>query len=127
MTVIAAPATVVSRESETAGRPKSDWIANLILYMPLIGVTFLAKIGFELGSEIIIGVPMILSALLLGILTGRLKPHPKRFFLYMPLSGVTFSREDRLRAIGIIATLNRVLRVFRHVGRPVLLTPAGRR
>lgn len=88
MTVIAAPATVVPREFESAGRPKSDWIASLILYMPLIGVTFLAKIGFQLGSEIIIGVPMILSALVLGIFTGRLKPHPKRFAIYLMVMAI---------------------------------------
>lgn len=88
MTVIAAPATVVPRHSDSAGGPKNDWIANLILYMPLLGVTFLAKIGFQLGSEIIIGVPMILSALLLGILTGRLKPHPKRFAIYLMVMAV---------------------------------------
>jgi hypothetical protein len=88
MTVIAAPATVVPRYSETPRRHESDWIVNLILYMPLIGVTFLAKIGFQLGSEIIIGVPMILSALLLGIFTGRLKPHPRRFAVYLMVMAI---------------------------------------
>jgi hypothetical protein len=85
MTVIAAPATVVPRYySETPPRRDSDWIANLILYMPLIGVTFLAKLAFEIGgSELIIGVPMILAALVLGIFTGRLKPHPVRFAVYL--------------------------------------------
>jgi hypothetical protein len=88
MTVIAAPATVVPRYSETPRRPERDWIASLILYMPLIGVTFLAKIAFDLGSEIIIGVPMILAALLLGILTGHLKPHPVRFAVYLMVMAV---------------------------------------
>jgi hypothetical protein len=88
MTVIAAPATVVPRYSQAARRPEKDWIASLILYMPLIGVTFLAKIGFQLGSEIIIGVPMILAALLLGIFTGRLKPHPRRFAVYLMVMAI---------------------------------------
>ena len=89
MTVIAAPATVVPHYSDTPRRSESDWVANLVLYMPLIGVTFLAKLAFAMGSsEIIIGVPMILAALLLGILTGRLKPHPKRFAVYLMVMAV---------------------------------------
>lgn len=93
MTVVAAPATVVPRYSEQsygrASQGDRDWIASLILYMPLIGVTFLAKIAFVIGgSEIIIGLPIILAALLLGVLTGRLKPHPVRFSLYLMVMAV---------------------------------------
>jgi hypothetical protein len=90
MTVIAAPATVVPRYySEPPRRQQSDWIANLILYMPLIGVTFIAKFAFDAGgSELIMGVPVILAALVLGIFTGRLKPHPVRFAVYLMVMAV---------------------------------------
>jgi hypothetical protein len=85
MTVIAAgPAVVVPRYHSETPRPTTDRLAGLILFLPLIGVTFLAKFAFEIGgSELIFGVPMILGTLLLGVLTGRLKPHPVRFAVYL--------------------------------------------
>ena len=90
MTIVAAPAVVVPRgQAAPETKPETDWIATLILYMPLLGVTFLAKFAFVIGgSEIIMGVPMILGAVLLGILTGRLKPHPVRMAAYLALVAV---------------------------------------
>jgi hypothetical protein len=90
MTIVAAPAVVVPRgQAEPDTKQSTDWIATLILYMPLVGVTFLAKLAFVIGgSEIIMGVPMILGALVLGILTGRLKPHPVRMAWYLALAAV---------------------------------------
>ncbi len=92
MTIVAAPAQVVPRP--TAQPREQDKLSTLILYLPLIGVTILAKLSFKIGgSDIIMGVPMILGALLLGVLTGRLKPHPIRFACYlivaMVITGLT--------------------------------------
>ena len=83
MRIVAGPAVVVPH-SAVGSKQDSDWLSSLILYLPLIGVTFVAKLAIVVGgSELIAGVPVILGTLLLGVLTGRLKPHPRRFALYM--------------------------------------------
>jgi hypothetical protein len=60
-------------------RPASDAWANLILYAPLLGVTFFAKIATPIGgSKVILAVPMMLVAMALGLFTRRLEFDPLR-------------------------------------------------
>ena len=86
MTIIASPAQVVPRAS-AEDKPR-DWLATAILYLPLFGVTIVSKYSIDLGSELIVGVPIILGTLLLGVMTGRLRPHPRRFAVYLMLASV---------------------------------------
>jgi hypothetical protein len=75
---------VASGESQLADKPKMDRLSLAILYTPFIGVTLISKFALTLGAtEILIGVPAILAATLLGILSGRLKPDPTRLALYL--------------------------------------------
>jgi hypothetical protein len=73
----------------TQPRPSADWLAVAILYTPIIGVTFLSKIIIPMGgTEILIAIPMIMGATILGVLTGRLKPHPRRMLMYLGMVAV---------------------------------------
>jgi hypothetical protein len=76
----------------TAPQPQrqvADRLAVAILYTPVIGVTLLSKFVINLGgSEILIGVPLILMALCVGIVSGRLKPVSDRLALYLGMAAV---------------------------------------
>ncbi|HEY2733888.1 MAG TPA: hypothetical protein VGI70_07885, partial [Polyangiales bacterium] len=59
--------------------PKADWLAVVVLYTPIISVTIISKLAFMMGgTELLISIPLIIASTLLGILTGRLKPHSTR-------------------------------------------------
>ena len=69
--------------------PKLDGISLFILYLPFIGVTLISKFALTLGgTEILIGVPVILAATFFGLLAGRLTPDPTRFALYLLMVAV---------------------------------------
>ncbi|HKU41654.1 MAG TPA: hypothetical protein VJR89_26030 [Polyangiales bacterium] len=113
MATVAAPALVVPREQaqQSDGR-STDWIATLILYTPLLGVTIFAKLALVIGgSEIILGVPAILGALVLGILTGRLKPHPVRMAAYLGLASIMAGLEVFAAPTFITSSLMLVLAI----------------
>lgn len=113
MASVAAPAVVVPREQVQSNDGRStDWIATLILYTPLIGVTILAKFAIVIGgSEIIMGVPAILGALALGIFTGRLKPHPVRMAAYLGLAAIMTGLEVFAAPTFITSSLMLVLAI----------------
>jgi len=68
---------------------KPDWLSLVVLYLPFIGVTLISKFALTLGAtEILIGVPVILGATFLGLLTGRLTPEPRRLALYLLMVAV---------------------------------------
>lgn len=69
---------------ERGARTKVDPWALLVLWIPILGVTVISKIAFVVGGkEILIGVPAILGATVLGIGTGRLVFEPSRLMLYL--------------------------------------------
>ena len=66
-----------------------DRLGTIVLYMPMIGITILCKFAYEIsGSEILFGVPMILAAAGLGLLSGRLKVEPQRMAAYLLLAAI---------------------------------------
>jgi len=69
--------------------PKLDGISLFVLYLPFIGVTLISKFALTLGgTEILIGVPVILAATFFGLLSGRLTPDPTRLALYLLMVAV---------------------------------------
>jgi hypothetical protein len=67
----------------------ADPLAVVLLFVPLIGVTLLAKFVVQMGTtEILWCVPMILGTTVVGILTGRLRPSPNRLGLYLGMAAV---------------------------------------
>jgi hypothetical protein len=75
---------------EVPGREgRADAWSLLVLWMPIIGVTLVSKIAVEIGGrEILIGVPAILGATLLGAFTGRLQVEPSRFMMYLGVCAI---------------------------------------
>lgn len=79
-------------QEEVGFRP--DRLSLLVLYLPFIGVTLISKFALTLGgTEILIGVPMILAATIFGILSGRLTPHPGRLGLYLAMVSVLVAEQ----------------------------------
>lgn len=75
-------------------KPETDVLGTVILFIPLFAVTFLSKFCFEMsGSELLIGVPLILAAGVGGILTGRLKADPLRMAAYMLLAAILVAEQ----------------------------------
>ena len=73
---------------------KRDALAVAILYTPMIGVTILSKFVVNIGgTEILWGVPMILAATCLGILSQRLRPAPGRLALYLGMAAILTSEQ----------------------------------
>jgi hypothetical protein len=69
--------------------PKRDLWAVVVLYLPIIGVTIVSKIAFNVGGkEILIGIPAIIGATLLGMFSGRLRLEPRRFMMYLGVSAL---------------------------------------
>ena len=88
MTFPAAPVDVSGR----AG--KADGWALLVLWMPIIGVTLVSKIAIEVGGrEILIGVPAILGATMLGAVSGRLQVEPARFMMYLGVCAILVAEQ----------------------------------
>jgi hypothetical protein len=68
---------------------RTDWLGTTILYLPMIGVTILSKFAYVIGgSEILLGVPLILGAVALGLVSGRLKADPQPMAAYLLLASV---------------------------------------
>ena len=75
-------------------RFRPDRVSLLVLYLPFIGVTLISKFALTLGgTEILIGVPVILAATVLGILSGRLTPDPRRLGLYLLMVSVLVAEQ----------------------------------
>ena len=99
---------------ERIERTKVDPWALLVLWMPIIGVTVISKIAFVLGGkEILIGVPAILGATLLGIGTGRLVFEPARLMLYLVV--VTILLAEQAFAVHAFSPTSLVLLLALHV------------
>jgi hypothetical protein len=85
------PAVALDTEDRTG---KSDIWALIVFWMPIIGVTVISKIAFVVGGkEILIGIPMILGAMLLGIFTGRLHLEPMRLMLYLVVVSILLAEQ----------------------------------
>jgi hypothetical protein len=80
---------------EVPGRAgKADFWSLIVLWMPIIGVTVVSKIAVEIGGrEILIGVPAILGATLLGIFTGRLQVEPTRLMMYLGVCAILVAEQ----------------------------------
>ncbi|MET0390271.1 MAG: hypothetical protein ABW321_30145 [Polyangiales bacterium] len=62
--------------------------------MPIIGVTVISKIALTIGGkEILIGVPAIMGATLLGIMTGRLQLEPTRLMLFLGMVAILLAEQ----------------------------------
>lgn len=86
--------TLSGRPAPEAPKWKPDRLSLLLLYLPFIGVTLISKFAVTLGgTEILIGVPVILAATFLGILSGRLTPDPKRLGLYLAMVSVLVAEQ----------------------------------
>jgi hypothetical protein len=73
---------------------KRDLWAMVVLYTPIIGVTVVSKIAFNMGGkEILIGIPAIIGATLLGMFSGRLRLEPRRFMLYLGVSAIIVAEQ----------------------------------
>ena len=66
-----------------------DRLAEWLLYLPIVGVTFLSKIAFPVGgTQVSVGIPILLAAVAGGLLLGRLRIHAGRLALYLGLVAV---------------------------------------
>ena len=75
-------------------KPKRDLWAMVVLYLPIIGVTIVSKIAFNMGGkEIWIGIPAIIGATLLGMFSGRLRLEPRRFMMYLGVSALLVAEQ----------------------------------
>jgi hypothetical protein len=81
-------APLPSQQPEEPSRA-SDLLGTIVLYMPMIGITILSKFAYIVGgSEILLGVPMILAAMGIGVVTRRLKAEPQRMAAYLLLAAI---------------------------------------
>jgi hypothetical protein len=120
----AAAAAAAPPAEQVAERPKMDRLSLLILYMPFIGVTLISKFAVTLGAtEILIGVPTILAATLLGILSGRLQPDPTRLALYLGMCAVLTA--EQAFAAGTFSITSLLLIVMLHLAYAFKLEGVG--
>ena len=79
-----------------------DRLAEWLLYLPIVGVTFLSKIAFPVGgTQVSVGIPILLAAVAGGLLLGRLRIHAGRLALYLGLVAVLLllQVQDELRVL----------------------------
>ncbi len=73
----------------TAASPAYDRLGELLLIMPIIGVTFLQKIAIPLGSfQVPIGTGIIAAATGIGLLLGRMRLIGVNFIFYAAMLAV---------------------------------------
>jgi hypothetical protein len=83
--VTASPTPITPSEPH----PTADWLAVAVLYTPVIGVTLVSKFVVTLGgSEILLGVPLILAATCVGMFSMRLRLAPTRLALYLAMAAI---------------------------------------
>jgi hypothetical protein len=92
---IAVPAGFPDRDREQPARAvRADPWAVLVLWMPIIGVTVISKIAITIGGkEILIGIPAILGATVIGVFTGRLRFEPTRLMLYLGMASILLAEQ----------------------------------
>jgi hypothetical protein len=80
---------------EAPGRAgKADYWSLLVLWLPIIGNTWVSKIAYEIGGrEILIGVPAILIATAIGAFTGRLQVEAWRFMMYLGVCAILVAEQ----------------------------------
>jgi hypothetical protein len=88
------PAVSVDSAPAREGRSRVDPWASIVFWMPIAGVTVISKIAVEIGGkEILIGVPAILGATVLGMFTGRLQVEPRRLMMFLGLVAVILAEQ----------------------------------
>lgn len=66
-----------------------DRLSMILLFTPIVGVTFLSKFALPIGSAgILLAVPLIIGATLVGVLTGRLHADRTRLALYLGMAAI---------------------------------------
>lgn len=70
-------------------RPARDWNRIALQYAPILAVTLLAKIAVPPFGRIGLGVdlPILLSAMIVGLCIGRFQVHPTRLLFYLLMVG----------------------------------------
>jgi hypothetical protein len=71
-------------------QPERDRLAESLLYLQILGVCVFQKVGFTIGgSQLYVGMVILLGTTLLGVLTRRLRIHGTQLALYLCMVGVT--------------------------------------
>src|SRR5262249_21251337 len=63
-----------------------DRLAEWLLFLPIICVTYLSKIAFPVGeTQVSVGIPILLGTVGLGLISGRMRIHAANLSLYLGL------------------------------------------
>jgi hypothetical protein len=67
----------------------TDRFALILLFTPFVAVTFLSKFAVAIGgTEILLAVPLILAATLVGVFSGRLSPDRNRVGMFLGMAAI---------------------------------------